>query len=118
MDLAGLSRDFDPALVRHIYDLHVLRDLIDRGTVVALARDIATADADEFRNQYPAYHANIAGETRKALDALRTDSVHRERYDRFVAIMVYGERVEFVEAMRTVAELAADMLASFANDQP
>ena len=44
--------------------------------------------------------------------------VHRERYDRFVAAMVYGERVEFVEAMRTVAELAADMLASFANDQP
>ena len=105
MDLAGLSRDFDPALVRHIYDLHVLRDHIDRGTVIALAQDIAKADADEFRNQYPAYHADIAGETRKALDALRTDPVHRERYDRFVAIMVYGERVEFDEAMATVAGL-------------
>ena len=71
-----------------------------------LARDIAAADADEFRNQYPAYHADIAGETHKALDALRTDPVHRERYDRFVAAMVYGERVDFDEAMRTVTDLA------------
>jgi predicted nucleotidyltransferase component of viral defense system len=105
MDLAGLSRDFDPALVRHIYDLHVLRNHVDRATVIALARDIAAADAEEFRNQYPAYHTDIAGETRKALEALRTDPVHRERYDRFVAIMVYGDQVEFEEAMETVADL-------------
>jgi predicted nucleotidyltransferase component of viral defense system len=105
MDLAGLSRDFDPALVRHIYDLHVLRDHVDRATVIALARDIAAADADEFRNQYPAYHADIVGETKKALDALRTDPVHRDRYDCFVAAMVYGEQVAFDEAMGTVAGL-------------
>lgn len=105
MDLAGLSRDFDPALVRHIYDLHVLRDHVDRSTVNGLARDIAQADAVEFRNQYPAYHADIAGETFKALDALRTDPVYRQRYDRFVAIMVYGERTKFDEAMKTVGDL-------------
>lgn len=108
MDLAGLSRDFDPALVRHIYDLHVLRDHVDRGTVIALARDIAAADADEFRNQYPAYHTDIAGETHKALDALRTDPVHRLRYDRFLAIMVYGEQVEFDDAMGTIFNLVND----------
>jgi predicted nucleotidyltransferase component of viral defense system len=72
MDLAGLSRDADPALVRHIYDLHLMRDLVDHDAVARMAREIAAADADEFRNQYPAYHADIAGETRKALDALRT----------------------------------------------
>ena len=108
MDLAGQTRDFDPALVRHVYDLHMLRDHVDRGTVIALARDIAKVDAIEFRSQYPAYHADIAGETFKALDALRTGPVHRERYDRFVAAMVYGERVEFDEAMGTVAELVGD----------
>ncbi len=42
---------------------------IDPGEVAALARDIAAADAKEFRNQYPAYAADIAGETRKAIDA-------------------------------------------------
>ena len=70
MDLAGASRDPDPALVRHIYDLHMMREHLDPAVVAALARDIAAADAHEFRNQYPAYAADIAGETRKALEAL------------------------------------------------
>jgi hypothetical protein len=106
MDLAGLTRDFDPALVRHVYDLHMLQGHVDRGTVIALARDIAQFDADEFRNQYPAYAIDIAGETRKALDALRSDPAYRDRYARFLADMVYGEKPEFDEAMRTVTSLA------------
>ena len=106
MELAGLSRDPDPALVRHVYDLHAMRDHVDHGTVIALARDIAAADADEFRNQYPAYHADIAGETRKAISALHTDPVHRTRYGGFLAAMVYGDLWTFDEAMGTVTGLA------------
>jgi predicted nucleotidyltransferase component of viral defense system len=106
MDLAGLSRDADPAIVRHIYDLHMMRGLIDLGEVAELARDIAAADAAEFGNQYPAYAANIAGETRKALDALRTDPLYRARYEGFVTAMVYGERADFEVAMATVTAAA------------
>jgi hypothetical protein len=115
MDLAGLSRDPDPALVRHIYDLHMMREHLDAVTVAALARDIASADAEEFRNQYPAYAANIAGETRKALDALRTDPVHGIRFDDFVSAMVYGEREEFATAFATVSELAEQMIRGEGN---
>jgi hypothetical protein len=110
MDLAGLSRDADPALVRHIYDLHLMRDLVDHEAVASMAKEIAAADADEFRNQYAAYHADIAGETREALDALRTDPVHRARYTEFVAAMVYGEKAEFDEAMATVTAIARQSL--------
>ena len=106
MDIAGLSHDADPALVRHIYDLHTMRDLIDPDEVARLARDIAAADAAEFRNQYPAYAADIAGETRKALDALRTAPIYRARYADFVGAMVYGEQTEFDDAMATVTALA------------
>jgi hypothetical protein len=102
MELAGVSRDPDPALVRHIYDLHMMREHLDPAVVATLTRDIAAADAKEFRNQYPAYAADIARETRKALDALRTDPLHRRRYDDFVSAMVYGERPEFEDAMATV----------------
>ncbi len=105
MDLAGLSRDADPALVRHIYDLHMMRNLIDHDAVAFMAKNIAAADADEFRSQYPADHADIAGETRKAIDALRTDPIYRERYDAFVAAMVYGERAEFGTALKTVTDV-------------
>jgi hypothetical protein len=108
MDLAGASRDPDPALVRHIYDLHMMRAHLDPSIVAALARDIAATDALEFRNQYPGYATDIAGETAKALAALRADPLHRRRYDDFVAAMVYGERAEFDAAMRTVSELAAE----------
>jgi NAD(P)H-dependent FMN reductase len=106
MELAGLSRDPDPTLIRHVYDLHTMHGHVDPAAVAALARDIATADAALFRNQYPAYAADIPGETRKALDALQTDPEYRARYDRFVADMAYGERPGFSSAMQTVDGLA------------
>jgi predicted nucleotidyltransferase component of viral defense system len=107
MDLAGLTRgEADPTLVRHIYDLHAMRDLVDTATVAGLAADIAKADVIEFRNQFPAYRDDIAGETGKALEALQTDPIHRRRYDDFVAAMVYGERSEFIDALGTVVRLA------------
>ncbi len=107
-ELAGLVPNPDPTLVRHIYDLHLMRTHVDLAAVSALARDIATADAEQFRNQYPAYASDIAGETRKALDALRTDAAYRDRYARFLADMVYGERPEFDEAFATVIGLAGN----------
>ena len=106
MVMAGASRDPDPTLVRHIYDLHMMRELVDPTVFTALVRAIAQADAAEFANQYPAYAADIAGETRTALTALRSDPVHRDRYIRFMADMVYGERPDFGVAMDTVAGLA------------
>jgi hypothetical protein len=50
---------------------------------------------------------DVAGETRKALDALRTDPAYRTRYDDFVIAMAYGERPEFDIALASVAVLAA-----------
>jgi hypothetical protein len=79
---------------------------VDPTEVATLAREIAAADADVFRNQYPAYAADIAGETGKALDTLNNVPEHRERYDRFVADMAYGERPAFATAMQSVNDLA------------
>jgi hypothetical protein len=90
----------------------MVREHLDLADVGALAREIAEADAREFRNQYPAYEADNAGETRKALDALRTDRLYRRRYEDFVAAMVYGERPEFDEALATVVALAEGALMS------
>ncbi|TWB21127.1 nucleotidyl transferase AbiEii/AbiGii toxin family protein [Nitrospirillum bahiense] len=109
MELAGHSRDADPALVRHIYDLHMIRAQIDAEAAGRLAAEIARADAEAFANQYPAYRDDIAGETRKALDAIRTAPLFRERYERFLAAMVYGERPGFEEAVGTVGELVKGM---------
>jgi hypothetical protein len=56
-----------------------MQEYIDPGQVATLARAIAEADAKEFRNQYPVCAADIAGETRKVLEALQTDPVCRTR---------------------------------------
>jgi len=63
------------------------------------------SDAQEFANQYPAYRADIAGETRYACAALQSDPAIRERYARFASAMVYGDGVDFDTAMNTIVPL-------------
>jgi hypothetical protein len=77
MELAGLRRDPDPTLVRHIYDLHMMRGHLDPAAVLELAGSVAAADAEAFRKQYPAYATDIAGETAKALHAPQTDTLYQ-----------------------------------------
>ena len=115
MELAGAGREPDPTLVRHIYDLHMMRTLIDPADVATLARGIAEADAQEFSNQHPAYAADIRGETHKAITALQTDPTHLRRYDDFVSAMVYGEKIAFADALATVTELAETMMREQGN---
>jgi 4-hydroxyphenylpyruvate dioxygenase-like putative hemolysin len=110
MELAGLSRDPDPTLVRHIYDLHMMRALVDPSEVTILARAIAESDAREFCNQHPAYAANIAGETRKAVAALQDNVVYRQRYEDFQNAMVYGEKIGFVTTIVSVALPAGEIM--------
>jgi len=105
MELAGLSRAPDPTLVRHIYDVHAIREHINQDAAVALAREIAVQDAQEFGNQHPAYRADIAAETHKALDFLKNEPAVRARYADFVAAMVYGERGDFTDAIATLTRL-------------
>ncbi len=107
MELAGVSRAPDPTLVRHIYDLHIIRNAINGDIVARLARQIAITDAAEFKNQYPAYEADISGETRKALAVIENEPVYRDRYGSFVQAMVYGEKPDFDQALKTLKELAA-----------
>jgi uncharacterized protein with PIN domain len=96
-----------PRFVRHIYDLHMMRDLVDVNEVAKLARAIAETDAQEFHNQYPAYAADITGETGKALAALRAHPAYRTRYNAFVIAMAYGEKPEFETALGAVDDLAS-----------
>jgi len=108
MGPAGLSRDPDPTLVRHIYDLHMIRRHIDRSVAVDLARRVAMQDAEEFRNQYPGYYGDIVGETRKAITPLMTSRAIKGRFADFIAAMVYGEQADFDTAITTPAALVDD----------
>lgn len=104
-ELALAEEERDPTLVRHIYDLHVTRDHYDAGEVAALASEIMPHDAIEFGNREPRYRADPMAETRRALDALQADPHYARQYAEFSRYMVYGDRVDYADALATVLKL-------------
>jgi hypothetical protein len=109
MQLAGLSRDDDTALIRHVYDLHVLREHYDPSVVSALADEIVHQDGIIFANQYPAYRDQPMVETRKAVEALAAEPIYRERYAAFQRNMVYGNHADYTSALATVEGLVRQL---------
>jgi len=108
-ELAGLQRDRDPTLVRHLYDLHVIRDHYDPAEVAALAREIMIADAATYGHQFPDYLEDPLRETFRAVNGIAEDPQWVRGYAAFIDDMVYGEAPEFRAAVTTLKELAEEI---------
>jgi hypothetical protein len=96
----------DKTLVRHVYDLHVIRSHYDPVEVMLLAREIMRADVEAYGHQFPAYRENPVAETLRAVDGLATDDRFASHYADFLRDMVYGETPDFRTAVATVSALA------------
>jgi predicted nucleotidyltransferase component of viral defense system len=107
-EIAANSRR-DPTLVRHIYDLHVIRTHYDTAEVATLAREIMPHDAAVFGNQFPAYRANPMAETLRAIQALEAEPGYAQRYAEFCRLMVYGETAEYAACMATLGALTEQL---------
>lgn len=105
-ELANAGGPRDKHLVRHIYDLHEVRQHYDAGVVMKLAREIMIADAEAYGHQFPAYRDNPAEETKRAVAGMRSDGRFAEAYASFLRDMVYGETSEFSLAVRTIENLS------------
>jgi predicted nucleotidyltransferase component of viral defense system len=106
-EIADAGGPRDPTLVRHLYDLHVMRAHYDPADVVALAREIMPHDAEVFGNQFPAYRVDPLAETLRAIAALEVSPTYTRRYADFCRDMVYGVAIEYAACMGTLAELRA-----------
>lgn len=104
-ELAGLREKRDPTLVRHLYDLHALRDHYDAANVARLAREIMNTDAALHGSDFPAYQADPLGETLKAIDGIAASSDYAADYATFRRDMVYGEGADFETAVATLKKL-------------
>jgi len=104
-ELAGLDEP-DPTLVRHLHDLHALRERYDPAEVAYLAQEIMLADAQAYGNQFPAYREDPLRETLRALEGLGISPKYARRYAEFERLMVYGERAEFRSCMAALEEIA------------
>jgi predicted nucleotidyltransferase component of viral defense system len=110
-ELAGLVATPDPTLVRHLHDLHALREHYDPAEVAALAREIMLADAAAYGNQFPAYRDNPIRETRLAIEKLTASADYARQYRDFLRLMVYGDTDDFARCNGTLRALA-DQLPS------
>jgi hypothetical protein len=108
-ELANAGGPRDATLVRHIYDLHVVRKHYKPAEVIELAREIMLADVKAYGHQFPAYRDDPIAETIRAVAGLGGES-YAERYGAFLRDMVYSdERPAFEAAMTNLAELTAHL---------
>lgn len=107
-ELAGLDEP-DPTLVRHLHDLHVLREYYDPAEVAALAREVMLADAEAYGNQFPAYREDPMRETLRAVEGLAADPGYAQRYGEFQRLMVYGNKVEYEACVSTLRKLCGQV---------
>jgi hypothetical protein len=106
-ELAGAGGPRDETLVRHVYDLHEIREHYNAAEVIGLAREIMVADVAAYGHQFPAYRDDPVGETRRAVEGLMTGPVYATQYRAFRKELVYGEAVEFETAIGSVQALAS-----------
>jgi hypothetical protein len=97
----------DKTLIRHVYDLHVIREHYNCVDVAALVRDIMPHDAKEYGNQFPAYRENPLVETLRAIQALTSDDSYAQCYAEFHRNMVYAEKaVDYRTCLETLKKLS------------
>ncbi|GAA3844304.1 nucleotidyl transferase AbiEii/AbiGii toxin family protein [[Pseudomonas] carboxydohydrogena] len=105
-ELAGLRKDRDPTLVRHIYDLHMTREAYDAKEVATLAREVMKDDAATRGKSFPAYRKDPLAETLRAIEGIPKDKVFIDGYATFQRDMVYGDKPDFATAMISLDALA------------
>src|ERR1035437_569814 len=93
-ELADAGGPRDQTLVRHVYDLHMIKAHFDLTEVALLALEIMVADAAAYGHQFPAYRENPVAETLRAVTGLVASPGFADRYEAFQQNMVYGEHVD------------------------
>tara|TARA_R110002167_G_scaffold38470_4_gene119839 strand:+ start:4731 stop:5696 length:966 start_codon:yes stop_codon:yes gene_type:complete len=114
---ASFSRDNqradDEALIRHIYDTYHIQQAnpssIDE--LASLMKQIIEIDIKRYGNQHTEFVASPTGELRYGLDLLASDPIHEQRYNQYLAPMVYAENpVQWKDGFNTFKRLVNEVL--------
>jgi hypothetical protein len=113
-ELAGLRKDEgrDLTLVRHVYDLHLIRGEYDAADIATLAREIMADETQSRADDFPAYQADPLAETLKAIEGIAADAAFAKGYGDFCRDMVYGEKPDFATAITTLKLLGKHLEAT------
>lgn len=106
--------DFDPRLVRHLYDVHqIVRNhpKLPSALHPGLFATLVAADAAQFANQHPESARDPATEMARALELIKAEPLFRDHYGRFLSDLVFGETVAFDAALTAFDGVATRLLA-------
>lgn len=114
---AGRNRaEYDDRLVRHLYDVRAIvanHARLKSEPPHAHFAALVAGDAAQYRNQYPEFELDPAGQMREVLQALHAEPDDFERdYLQFVDELVFGETVSFAQARLIFSQLADQLLSS------
>lgn len=112
-DKLNHDQEVDERLVRHIHDVHVLKDKVTDFQLVRRAFALAVReDSDRFVNQDAEFSQNPKLSLRSALNLASLDLKLEDAYARFVMDLVAGDAPNFNSAFASFAELAEELIES------
>lgn len=106
-NVVNADREPRSALMRHLYDVHMLAPHVDGAVVAELAAAIAEQERREYRGKSPGFAADPGAEAAAAVTALMADPRWRAVFDEFQDASVYGERADFAAAVASVGNLVS-----------
>ncbi|ULH11487.1 nucleotidyl transferase AbiEii/AbiGii toxin family protein [Serratia marcescens] len=110
--IRNVERFDDTTLVRHIYDTWCIMHAshVDMALLPVFVERTINQDIQRYGNQYPQFCDSPVAELKLGLEELENNPVHKERYQQFVAPMVFGKQVTWVEAYGCFRQVALSIL--------
>jgi predicted nucleotidyltransferase component of viral defense system len=86
------TRDDDPALIRHIYDIYYIQQANKASieVVVPLVARVIAEDVARYGNQHEEFVKSPISELMYGLQILEENKLYEERFNQYVVPMVYG----------------------------
>jgi len=107
------SRGEDPALIRHIYDTFYIQNAgsANLKDVIALVRQVIDEDVERFGTQHPQFVEDPIKELKYGLMLLEKNLQFEERFNKYVAPMVYGRiPISWTDAFTVFKSFTNDIL--------
>lgn len=110
--IRNIERFDDTTLVRHIYDTSCIINAghVDMALLPVFVERTINQDIQRYGNQYPQFCDSPVTELKLGLEELTNNPVHQERYQQFVAPMVFGKQVTWAEAYGNFRQIALSIL--------
>jgi predicted nucleotidyltransferase component of viral defense system len=110
--LRGIDQWSDDALIRHLYDLHIINTETQLGSeFIELVNITIAGDGQQFANKHKEFLDTPYEEIESALHALNNDTKYRLHYEKFLGPLVYSQsKPTFDDGLNTLNHLASIVL--------